>query len=108
MSEKKESRGFFDDGEELETIKFISEEEAGIFEEKIELKEAPEPIDAPKPYQAKDEKSWAPKGKRKLIKRIDLPFSPAKTVFVIGSFALIAGLGFVIYSVSKIVMSGMM
>lgn len=107
MSEKRESRGFFDDGEELETIKFISEEEAGIFEEKLELKEAPEPVDAPKRYQAKDEQSWAPKGKRKLIKRIDLPFSPVKAFFVIGSFALIIGLGFVVYSVSKIVMSGM-
>lgn len=101
-----ENKGFFyEEGEELETIKFISEEEAGIFDEKIELKQAPK-LDAPKKYQAKDVQSWAPKGKRKLVKKIDLPFSPVKAFFIVGSISLIVGLGFVVYTVSKIVMSG--
>lgn len=106
MSDSKENERefFFADEEELETIKFISEEEAGIFDEKIETVEPPKPIQKPQRYETQIVDSWAPKGKRKLIKNFELPFSPVRAFFVLGGISLLVGVGFVLYTVTKIVL----
>lgn len=110
MAEKREvPLPFADDNEETrEVIKFISEEEAGVFDTIPMRVSAPEDLPAPQGYVPKGEvKPWTP-GRKKARRRSKdaATYSPLRIAFISISIACLVGLGIALYSIAHIVQSG--
>lgn len=111
MSDNKGERAFFADEYEnnpKRVIKFIDEQEAGVFDVIPQRAKRPDALPEPEAYVPKHVERWNPgkKSKKKFRMRdIELPFSPWRLLFGVMAVSVVAGLGWVFYMVFSVVMN---
>lgn len=104
------NRGFFaDEYEETprKVIKFISEEEAGVFDVIPQQAKRPDALPEPQKYVPQDAEQWNPgKKKGKRLKPIDFKalIPPPRLIFTCLAVGIIVVLGWVFYTLFTVVL----
>lgn len=108
MSNNPEGRGFFADEYDAnprKVIKFIDEEQAGVFDVIPQRAKRPDALPAPEEYVPQHVEQWNPGKKRGKRLNFKFKFPPLRFIFSALALCLVGVLGWVFYTVYTVVLN---